>query len=201
MSNISGVVARVFVDDLDAAIPLYSSSPRPARSTASVSATSSWPRSDRSCCSAAIRLSTATGWQPSWCGTCRRWSPPSRPRAATSSEVPPPLPTVTGSSPAIPTGQSSSTSRPEMPNYPADGASGPLPSRDLPDTCQVPWQSTGWTNNRNVTQLVEFMVLRGSNWTSRGPASGHPVGVHDAGRAAGYREQPRLRPPGLPPLR
>jgi uncharacterized protein YcaQ len=41
------------------------------------------------------------------------------------------------------------------------GASGPLPSRDLPDTCAVPWRSTGWTNNRNVTQLLEFMVLRG----------------------------------------
>ena len=41
------------------------------------------------------------------------------------------------------------------------GASGPLPSRELPDTCQVPWKSTGWTNNRNVTQLLEFMVLRG----------------------------------------
>jgi hypothetical protein len=41
------------------------------------------------------------------------------------------------------------------------GSSGPLPSRDLPDTCAVPWRSTGWTNNRNVTQLLEFMVLRG----------------------------------------
>jgi uncharacterized protein len=41
------------------------------------------------------------------------------------------------------------------------GSSGPLPSRDLPDTCTVPWKSTGWTNNRNVTQLLEFMVLRG----------------------------------------
>jgi uncharacterized protein len=41
------------------------------------------------------------------------------------------------------------------------GASGPLPSRDLPDTCEVPWKSTGWTNNRNVSQLLEFMVLRG----------------------------------------
>jgi uncharacterized protein YcaQ len=40
-------------------------------------------------------------------------------------------------------------------------ASGPLPSRELPDTCVVPWQSTGWTNNRNVTQLLEFMVSRG----------------------------------------
>ena len=41
------------------------------------------------------------------------------------------------------------------------GSSGPLPSRDLPDTCKVPWRSTGWTNNRNVTQLLELMVLRG----------------------------------------
>jgi uncharacterized protein len=41
------------------------------------------------------------------------------------------------------------------------GSSGPLSSRDLPDTCKVPWKSTGWTNNRNVTQLLEFMVLRG----------------------------------------
>jgi uncharacterized protein YcaQ len=40
-------------------------------------------------------------------------------------------------------------------------SSGPLPSRDLPDTCTVPWQSSGWTNNRNVTQLLECMVLRG----------------------------------------
>jgi len=38
---------------------------------------------------------------------------------------------------------------------------GPLTSRELPDTCTVPWRSTGWTNNRNVTQLLEFMVLRG----------------------------------------
>jgi len=41
------------------------------------------------------------------------------------------------------------------------GSSGPLPSRDIPDTCKVPWASTGWTNNRNVTQLLEVMVRRG----------------------------------------
>jgi uncharacterized protein YcaQ len=34
-------------------------------------------------------------------------------------------------------------------------------TRNLPDSCQVPWRSTGWTNNRNVTQLLEFMVRRG----------------------------------------
>jgi uncharacterized protein len=41
------------------------------------------------------------------------------------------------------------------------GAAGPLASRELPDTCEVPWRSSGWTNNRNVTQLLELMVLRG----------------------------------------
>src|SRR5689334_16113771 len=41
------------------------------------------------------------------------------------------------------------------------GASGPLTSRDIPDTCKVPWASTGWTNNRNVTQMLEFMARCG----------------------------------------
>jgi uncharacterized protein YcaQ len=41
------------------------------------------------------------------------------------------------------------------------GRSGPLSSRDIPDTCVVPWASSGWTNNRNVTQMLEFMMMRG----------------------------------------
>ncbi|MGY6019640.1 DNA glycosylase AlkZ-like family protein [Streptomyces spinosirectus] len=40
-------------------------------------------------------------------------------------------------------------------------AEGPLPSRALPDTCAEPWRSSGWTNNRNVTKLLELMVQRG----------------------------------------
>src|SRR5207244_10010651 len=40
------------------------------------------------------------------------------------------------------------------------GSSGPLSSRDIPDTCVVPWPSTGWTNNRNVTQMLEFLMMR-----------------------------------------
>src|SRR5256714_4713132 len=39
--------------------------------------------------------------------------------------------------------------------------SGPLTSRDIPDTCVVPWASTGWTNNRNVSQMLEFLTMRG----------------------------------------
>ena len=40
-------------------------------------------------------------------------------------------------------------------------AEGPLQSRDLPDTCEQPWASTGWTNNKNVPQLLEMMAQRG----------------------------------------
>jgi uncharacterized protein len=51
------------------------------------------------------------------------------------------------------------------------GSDGPQRMRDLPDTCTVPWQSTGWTNNRNVSVLLEFMVRRGevamAGWRGR----------------------------------
>lgn len=38
---------------------------------------------------------------------------------------------------------------------------GPLTSRDLPGTCVVPWKSSGWTHNRNLTQMLESMAMRG----------------------------------------
>jgi uncharacterized protein YcaQ len=38
---------------------------------------------------------------------------------------------------------------------------GPLPSSALPDTCVLPWRSSGWTNNRNVVKMLDFMVQRG----------------------------------------
>lgn len=38
---------------------------------------------------------------------------------------------------------------------------GPLTSRDLPDTTVVPWESSGWNNDRNVRMLLECMVRRG----------------------------------------
>ena len=40
-------------------------------------------------------------------------------------------------------------------------ADGPLLSRDIPDTSAVPWPSSGWTNNRNVTKMLESMARRG----------------------------------------
>ncbi|TQL49305.1 hypothetical protein FB467_0370 [Ornithinicoccus hortensis] len=38
---------------------------------------------------------------------------------------------------------------------------GPLPASELPDTCAVPWRSSGWNNNRNVRMLLDLMVERG----------------------------------------
>jgi uncharacterized protein YcaQ len=38
---------------------------------------------------------------------------------------------------------------------------GALPSRALPDTCAVPWASTGWTNDQNVIRLLDLMAAMG----------------------------------------
>ncbi|NYE38076.1 hypothetical protein F4692_003221 [Nocardioides cavernae] len=40
-------------------------------------------------------------------------------------------------------------------------AEGPTAARDLPDTCEVPWRSTGWTDNKNVMKLLECLESRG----------------------------------------
>ncbi|MYW69880.1 winged helix-turn-helix domain-containing protein [Streptomyces sp. SID8379] len=37
-------------------------------------------------------------------------------------------------------------------------ADGPLLSRDIPDTCVLPWKSTGWTNDQNVIRLLGLMA-------------------------------------------
>ena len=51
------------------------------------------------------------------------------------------------------------------------GSDGPLSARDLPDTCAVPWRSTGWNNHRNVAALLDLMVRRGevamAGWRGR----------------------------------
>lgn len=38
---------------------------------------------------------------------------------------------------------------------------GPLVAGELPDTCVVPWRSSGWTNDRNVNQMLEILAARG----------------------------------------
>jgi len=38
---------------------------------------------------------------------------------------------------------------------------GPLASREIPDDPDVTWQSSGWTQERNVTQMLELLMWRG----------------------------------------
>lgn len=38
---------------------------------------------------------------------------------------------------------------------------GPLPAGELPDTCVRPWRSSGWNNNRNLTMMLDQLVLMG----------------------------------------
>jgi uncharacterized protein YcaQ len=38
---------------------------------------------------------------------------------------------------------------------------GPLPSRELEDRSVAPWKSRGWTHERNVTQMLEFLSGQG----------------------------------------
>jgi uncharacterized protein len=40
-------------------------------------------------------------------------------------------------------------------------ANGPLLSRQLEDRAEVPWSSSGWTGNRNVSQMLEFLNRTG----------------------------------------
>ena len=40
-------------------------------------------------------------------------------------------------------------------------ADGPLPARELPDSCVKPWASSGWNNNKNLTMMLDLLVQRG----------------------------------------
>ena len=40
-------------------------------------------------------------------------------------------------------------------------AEGPLPARALPDTCVLPWRSSGWNSGKNVLMLLHCMERRG----------------------------------------
>jgi uncharacterized protein len=66
-------------------------------------------------------------------------------------------------------------------------ASGPLASRDIPDTCEVPWASSGWTNDRNATQMLEFLASRGDIAVAK-----------RQGRERWWDLAERVHPPGTP---
>jgi uncharacterized protein YcaQ len=85
---------------------------------------------------------------------------------------------------------------------------GPLLSRDVADTSVVPWPSSGWTNNRNVTQMLEILVMRGEVAIAgrRGrqrlwdvPERVYPPDLPtlDPGEATRIRDERRLRALGI----
>ncbi|MEJ3405220.1 crosslink repair DNA glycosylase YcaQ family protein [Rathayibacter sp. YIM 133350] len=87
-------------------------------------------------------------------------------------------------------------------------AEGPLASRDIPDTSTVPWASSGWTGNRNVTRMLESLTMRGEVAVSgrRGrerlwdlaervyPSDGAEISADEAER---MRDERRLRALGI----
>ncbi|MET0673182.1 MAG: crosslink repair DNA glycosylase YcaQ family protein [Microbacterium pygmaeum] len=80
-------------------------------------------------------------------------------------------------------------------------AEGPLHAAEVPDTAQVPWRSTGWTNNRNASQMLEILVTTGEVAVSARDAKGRlfdlaervypddlpDVSAHDAARERSER--------------
>ena len=50
-------------------------------------------------------------------------------------------------------------------------ADGPLPAKELPDTCVQPWKSSGWNDNRNRRMMLDLLVQRGevtvAGWRGR----------------------------------
>jgi uncharacterized protein YcaQ len=88
---------------------------------------------------------------------------------------------------------------------------GPLLSRDIPDTSQIPWGSTGWTNDRNVTQMMELLSARGEvaiagrvgrqrlwDLPERVYPAFEPLSANEARRR---REERRLRALGIAPAK
>jgi uncharacterized protein YcaQ len=85
---------------------------------------------------------------------------------------------------------------------------GPLLSRDIPDTSAVPWPSSGWTNNRNITKMLELLAhlgqvaIAGRKGRERYwdlPGRVYPAGLQALDRAAAvaYRNERRLAGLGI----
>ena len=76
-------------------------------------------------------------------------------------------------------------------------ADGPLPARELPDTCVKPWVSTGWNGNRNIRMMLDFLVQRGevavAGWHGRDRLWDLASRVYPEDTAAPSDEARRLR--------
>ena len=82
-------------------------------------------------------------------------------------------------------------------------AEGPLPATAIPDTCQRTWGSTGWTNNKNVQQMLWFMLQRDEvavvGQSSGRGGSREALGPRRAGVRRGAAARPRRGAGGAGP--
>jgi len=88
---------------------------------------------------------------------------------------------------------------------------GAVVARDLPDTVQFPWPSSGWTNNRNVTKMLEILMNQGEVAVAGHDSSGqriwdlaervYPEGIEPVplDEAFAIRNDRRLRALGIAP--
>ena len=90
---------------------------------------------------------------------------------------------------------------------------GAVVARELPDTARFPWPSSGWTNNRNVTKMLEILMNQGEVAVSGHDSSGqrvwdlaervYPEGVEAVPfeQAFAIRNDRRLRALGIAPAK
>jgi len=85
---------------------------------------------------------------------------------------------------------------------------GPLPSKDIPDTAEVPWASTGWTHAKNVTLMLELLqsvgqvavagrVGRQRTWDLAERVYPAAIRIVPEAEAAPLRDERRLRALGI----
>lgn len=59
-------------------------------------------------------------------------------------------------------------------------AEGPLTSTEIPDTATVPWESSGWTHDRNVVRMLDLLIRYGEVAVSgRRTVKGRRVRTYD----------------------
>ena len=91
-------------------------------------------------------------------------------------------------------------------------AEGPLRTSEIPDTSEVSWPSSGWTNDRNVTQLLEILAGCGEVAVTRREGKErvwdlaervYPQGTPDltADEARTRRDERRLSSLGIAPAK
>lgn len=67
-------------------------------------------------------------------------------------------------------------------------AEGPLRPAEIPDTAQVSWRSSGWTNDRNTMQMLEILAARGEVAISGRDAKGRLFDLAERVYPAGLAE-------------